>query len=84
MAKNEASRIPADAIGLYVEKQGPLAEDVERVRKLLANAPADRTWRRPGLSGHVPCPPQQAAADAGASRDRLRWDTKDSQPGQAS
>ena len=37
-----------DLIGEYVEEEDRLAEDVERVRELLANAPADRAWRRRG------------------------------------
>lgn len=31
-----------------IEEQDSLAEDVERVRKLLSNAPADRAWRPRG------------------------------------
>ena len=39
----------ADVIGAAVEEEEDrLAEDVERVRELLANAPADRAWRRRG------------------------------------
>ena len=38
----------ADMIGQHVEEEDHLAEDVERVRELLANAPADRAWRRRG------------------------------------
>ena len=37
-----------DMIGLAVEEEDHLVEDVERVRELLANAPADRAWRRRG------------------------------------
>ena len=39
----------ADLIGSQVEEHDSLAEDVDRVRKLLANAPADRAWRRRGF-----------------------------------
>ena len=37
---------PADLIGSMVDEQDRMAEGVARVRKLLANAPADRAWRR--------------------------------------
>ena len=37
-----------DMIGWDVEEHDRLAEDFERVRQLLANAPADRAWRRRG------------------------------------
>ncbi|CAB1117378.1 unnamed protein product [Ectocarpus sp. CCAP 1310/34] len=37
-----------DMIGEDVEEEDRLTEDVERVRELLANAPADRAWRRRG------------------------------------
>ena len=40
---------PADVVGSKVSEQYSLAEDVERVRQLLANAPADRAWRRRGV-----------------------------------
>lgn len=43
-------RTPAYLIGSRLgEAQGSLAEDFERVRELLANAPADRAWRRRGF-----------------------------------
>lgn len=42
-------RTPADVIGSVVEEQDSIAEDVARVRELLANAPADRSWRRRGF-----------------------------------
>ena len=38
----------ASMIREEVEEQDRLAEDVERVPELLANAPADRAWRRRG------------------------------------
>ena len=38
-----------DMVGIYVGEEDRLAEDIERVRKLLANVPADRAaWRRQG------------------------------------
>lgn len=40
--------IASDLVGLNVSDEGKLAEDVERVRQLLRNAPADRAWRRRG------------------------------------
>lgn len=42
-----------DLVGCGVEDEETLADDVERARKLLANAPADVA--SPRLSGHVPC-----------------------------
>eukprot|EP00752_Nemacystus_decipiens_P010695 g9525.t1 len=38
----------SDVIGGLVRGEHRVAEDVKRVRKLLANAPADRAWRRRG------------------------------------
>eukprot|EP00903_Cladosiphon_okamuranus_P017409 g16033.t1 len=39
----------ADVIGTHVqEEEESLTEEFERVRQLLANAPADRVWRRRG------------------------------------
>ena len=38
----------ADVVAEDVDEEVRMAEDVERVRKLLANAPADRAWRRRG------------------------------------
>ena len=38
----------ADSIGQFVDEGGRLAEDVQRVRELLANAPIDRSCRRRG------------------------------------
>ena len=38
----------AEVIGSWVVEEDHLAKDVERVRELLANAPADRRWRRRG------------------------------------
>lgn len=35
----------AEVVGSWVEEEDRLAEDVERVRRLLAHAQADRTWR---------------------------------------
>lgn len=42
-------RSPASVIGHCVRTRDKFPEDVERVRALLANAPADRAWRRRGL-----------------------------------
>ncbi|CAN0192012.1 unnamed protein product [Ectocarpus sp. 13 AM-2016] len=36
----------ADVIGMKVPEEDRIPEEVEGVRKLLANAPADRAWRR--------------------------------------
>eukprot|EP00903_Cladosiphon_okamuranus_P013895 g12923.t1 len=45
---DEDGNIAFDVMGRAVEKEHRLAEDVQRVRKLLANAPNDRAWRRRG------------------------------------
>eukprot|EP00903_Cladosiphon_okamuranus_P022671 g20864.t1 len=45
---NEDGRSAADLIAEDVEEEDRLVEDVERMRDLLANAPADRAWRRRG------------------------------------
>lgn len=37
---------PADVVGRVVDQQDSVAGGVERVRRLLEKAPADRTWRR--------------------------------------
>lgn len=42
-------RTAADMIGIKARQWYHLTDDVERVRKLLANAPADRAWRRRAL-----------------------------------
>ncbi|CAM9287425.1 unnamed protein product, partial [Scytosiphon promiscuus] len=46
---DKLSRRAADVVGLNVEEGIRLADEVELVRKLLSNAPADRAWRRRGL-----------------------------------
>ncbi len=69
----------ADVVGNHVEEQlESLAEDVERVRNLLANAPVDRAWRRRGYlvlcraySDRVKLPKDNSRAYAGM-RQRLR------------
>ena len=44
---NQDGQAPLDAVGQWYD--GPEGdEDAERVRRLLANAPADRAWRRRG------------------------------------
>ncbi len=45
---DEDGNAAADVVGGDVEEEDRVAEDVERVHKLLANAPADRAWRRRG------------------------------------
>ena len=45
-AIDSAGKTPVDGIGSKVNEQDSVAEDVERVRKLLAKASADRAWRR--------------------------------------
>ncbi|CAM9177275.1 unnamed protein product [Ectocarpus sp. 12 AP-2014] len=48
-AVSENGHTAADMVGLKTEELDSLAEDVDRVRKLLARAPADRAWRRRGF-----------------------------------
>ena len=45
---DEDGHIAADMMGRAVEEKHRVAGGVERVRELLANAPADRAWRRRG------------------------------------
>ena len=45
---NADGQTPADIARGRFEDRGGLEEDFERVRMLLANAPADRAWRRRG------------------------------------
>lgn len=46
---NEQGQEAADMVGVFVfNKEKSLAQDVDRVRELLANAPVDRAWRRRG------------------------------------
>ena len=50
---NEEGKAAADVIGvpqqvLLFQDEAILADEVDRVRELLANAPADRAWRRRG------------------------------------
>eukprot|EP00752_Nemacystus_decipiens_P005208 g4727.t1 len=40
---------PADMVGSSMGGEDSVAEEVERVRQLLLNAPADRAWRRRGF-----------------------------------
>ena len=39
----------ADLVGVFVEARNSRTEEVERVRRLLAKAPAERAWRRRGF-----------------------------------
>ena len=45
---NDHGKTAADLVPRYIPEGHRRAEGVERVRKLLANAPADRVWRRRG------------------------------------
>eukprot|EP00903_Cladosiphon_okamuranus_P012808 g11970.t1 len=45
---NDMGQTPSDVVGSGVQEQNE-REDVDRVRTLLANAPADRAWRRRGF-----------------------------------
>lgn len=46
---NKEGKKAADVIGVDTEEDLRLTDDMERVRKLLENAPADRVWRRRAL-----------------------------------
>ena len=59
----------ADMIGKDVEEADRLAEDVERVRELLANAPADRAWRRRGYLVLCRAHPDRVQQHSQASSD---------------
>ncbi len=70
----------ADVAGNDVEEDNRLAEDIERVRKLLANAPADRAWRRRGylvLCRAHPDRAQQAPENSGAPAGKSRMTRSD-------
>lgn len=43
---NDDGETAADVVDTSIVDENPLAENVERVRQLLMNAPADRAWRR--------------------------------------
>ena len=45
---NDEGKAAADVVGIRTEDVLRMAEDVDHVRKLLTNAPADRAWRRRG------------------------------------
>lgn len=45
---NTEGKSAADLIGRWVKIQDRVADEIERVLYLLANAPADRAWRRRG------------------------------------
>ena len=63
----------ADVVGGHVEEQAEgLAEDVERVRNLLANAPADRAWRRRGYLVLCRAHPDRVKLPQDGIRQRLR------------
>ena len=47
--KNSHGETAADVVGSRVEEQNSLPKECERARRLLANAPADRAWRRRGF-----------------------------------
>eukprot|EP00752_Nemacystus_decipiens_P001326 g1316.t1 len=46
---NDLGQTPNDVVGSRVQEQNDQGEGVERVRSLLADAPADRAWRRRGF-----------------------------------
>ncbi len=72
----------AEIVAIAVEEERRLAEDVERVRKLLANASVDRAWRRRGYLVMCRAHPERvqhfqanSSAHAGIAR-RTRHDTE--------
>ena len=69
----------ADVNGDDVEDNDRLAEDVERVRELLENAPMYGQSVAPsGLSGAVPRTPRQGAAAPGEHECTCRCSAEDS------
>eukprot|EP00752_Nemacystus_decipiens_P006565 g5911.t1 len=68
-------RKPADMIGFFGDgledhlADDHLADDVERVRELLANAPADRAWRRRGYLVLCRAHPDRMQQDQATSSD---------------
>lgn len=75
---DEDGETPADVVGYFVEEQDRLPEDVEKVRKLVTNAPADRAWRRRGYVIMCRAHPNKlqlkhiAQPDAGVRPKRLK------------
>lgn len=66
-----------DAVGCRVQEQDRVGEEFERVRILLANAPADRAWRRRGFlvmcrahhpGGRVKLRQENASNDGGIAK----------------
>lgn len=58
----------AEVVGSWVEEGERLAEDVYHVRELLANAPADRNWRRRGYLVLCRAHPDRAQLEQGQGR----------------
>ncbi|CAM9113579.1 unnamed protein product [Pylaiella littoralis] len=74
---NSNGQTAADMIGSRVSEQASVAKDVESVRVLLKNAPADRAWRRRGflvlcrahfLGGRVQLRQARSHAHAGTAK----------------
>lgn len=77
---DDNNKVAADVIGERISDKTPLAEEeIERVRKLLANAPANRAWRRRGFlsmcrafPGRVQLEQENSSQDAGVEASAAR------------
>ena len=68
-------RKASDVVGGEVAEEERLAEDFERVSELLANAPADRAWRRRGYLVLCRAHPHRVQHHSQASNDTDHSDT---------
>ena len=71
-------KVAADVVTENIEEEDRLAEDVERVRHLLEDAPADRAWRRRRYLVLCRAHPNevQRAPEVGRARTFLGWMTR--------
>ena len=79
---DDEGRRASDMIDDSIDEQGGSVEEKERVRKLLANAPADRAWRRRGyvvMCRAHPARLQNNQAPGTPNSDTARADTSDCQ-----
>ena len=72
---DDRGRKAVDVIGQHVAVQRRSAGDIERVRRLLTNAPADRAWRRRGYLVLCRVHPDRVRHHNQASSDTRRSDT---------
>ena len=74
---DDDGKTAAEVVGADVRQEASLAADADRVRELLANAPADRAWRRRGQL--LMCLARQRRIDArdtrGSAQDEARGDS---------